>query len=421
MFSANLLYYVGGRCHELLPSSQSIDIKLLSSRGEGKCVLKVDVSQKETKELLLYIPRYLRHQSVIYNCRVSNVSVRSDGYGPEDEIGEHKTSEVILRSRETLKGKVTHKQRTFSKVKSHFKQLICTKNSCVTTSNEDFIFSVQDIPSQSVLSIEVQFLLELKPTYYGSGSCIAVNCCWNRKTSYSYCLDYVSPYAIDAVNSLGENDNLLKWQIYGADRNFACLSFKSSSESTTTQLEFQIVSRLTSSPSLLVASSKGSPLHQNGSSGSSEHYVLLDVSYVSPLNSPHVIQTKFPSEFIFLVDCSGSMCGANIQSASDALVLFIKSLPVNCYFNVIAFGSIFRNLFEVSQKYSMESVEKAMLFADKLQASLGGTELLNPLHWVLKKPLIDDMPRQVFILTDGAVTNTKAVLREIQKYSHQTR
>ena len=418
MFSANLLYYVGGRCHELLPSSQSTDIKLLRSRGEGKCILHVDVSQKEAKELLLYIPSYLRHDSVIYNCRVSDVTVKCSDYGAEGAFGEHRTTEVVLRDKEALKGKSTHKQRTFSKVKSHFKQLVCTKNSCITTSNEDFVFSVQDIPSQSMLSIEVRFLLELKPTYHGLDSCIAVKCCWNKKTTYSYSLDYASPYPIEVVKPVGEEcGDLIKWHVYGTDRNFARLSFNCSTDSVT-QLGFQIVSCLTSSPSLLVASSK-SPLHQNGSS-TSEHYALLDLSFISALH-PHVAQAKFPSEFIFLVDCSGSMCGANIQSASDALVLFIKSLPVNCYFNVIAFGSTFRNLFEVSQKYSMETVEKAMLFADKLQASLGGTELLNPLHWVLKKPLISDMPRQVFILTDGAVTNTKAVLREIQKYSHQTR
>lgn len=418
MFAANLLYYVGGRCHELPPSSQSVDVKLFSSRGEGKCVLHVDVSQKETKELLLYVPSYLTYDSVVYYCRVTNVIVRSSGCRADDTFGEHKMTEVILRDKEALKGKITREQRAFSKVKSHFKQLICTKNSTMTTSSEDFIFSVQDIPSHSVLSIEVEFLLELKPTYYGSGNCIAVSCCWNKKTSYSYNLEYVSPYAIGAVKPVGgDYDNLIKWHVHGVDRNFACVSFKSSSESAT-HLEFQIESHFATSPSLLVASSKSS-LHQNGSS-SSEHYVLLDQSFVSALDS-RVAQTKFPSEFIFLVDCSGSMCGANIQSAADALVLFIKSLPVTCYFNVIAFGSTFRNLFEVSQKYSVETVEKALLFADKLQASLGGTELLNPLHWALKKPLITDMPRQVFILTDGAVTNTKAVLREIQKYSHQAR
>ena len=414
MFSANILYYVGSRCHELIPTSQSTDIKLLRSRGEGKCVLQADVSQKEAKELLLYIPSYLRHESVIYNCRVCNVTISSSARGIDNGFEGHKMTEVTLRDREILKGKPPH--RTFSKVKSHFKQLVCTKNSCITASNEDFIFNVQNIPAQSVLSIEIQFLLELKPSYHCSDNCIAVNCCWNKKTTYSYSLHYASPYAIEAVRPVAQSNDF-KWHVYGTDRNFASLSFQSSNDSVT-RLEFQIASRLTSPPSLLVASSK-SPLHQNGSSGS-EHYILLDTSFVSALDS-RAPQTKFPSEFIFLVDCSGSMCGANIQSASDALVLFIKSLPVTCYFNVIAFGSTFRNLFEVSQKYSMETVEKAMRFADKLQASLGGTELLNPLHWVLKKPLIDNMPRQVFILTDGAVTNTKAVLREIQKYSHKTR
>lgn len=48
-----------------------------------------------------------------------------------------------------------------------------------------------------------------------------------------------------------------------------------------------------------------------------------------------------PSEFVFLMDCSGSISGKNIQAAADMLIMCIKSLPEGSFFNVITFGSTF--------------------------------------------------------------------------------
>ena len=49
----------------------------------------------------------------------------------------------------------------------------------------------------------------------------------------------------------------------------------------------------------------------------------------------------YPALFIFLVDQSGSMSGKPIQIVSEALILFLKSLPAGSYYQIIGFGSDF--------------------------------------------------------------------------------
>ena len=48
--------------------------------------------------------------------------------------------------------------------------------------------------------------------------------------------------------------------------------------------------------------------------------------------------------FIFLVDRSGSMSGSKMDTAKEALKLFIKSLPTNSKFEIISFGTKFDSL-----------------------------------------------------------------------------
>ena len=48
-----------------------------------------------------------------------------------------------------------------------------------------------------------------------------------------------------------------------------------------------------------------------------------------------------PCIFIFLIDQSGSLSGENIKIASQALILFLQSLPVGSYYQIIGFGSSF--------------------------------------------------------------------------------
>ena len=126
-------------------------------------------------------------------------------------------------------------------------------------------------------------------------------------------------------------------------------------------------------------------------------------------------------EFVFIVDRSGSMGGERIRSAAETLLLFLKSLPNGCYFNVIGFGSSFTKLFKKSLPYDDQSLNAACDSCVGLRADLGGTEILSPLQWVFSQPSIRGHPRQVFLLTDGEVSNTDNVIAEVRRNAATTR
>ena len=167
-----------------------------------------------------------------------------------------------------------------------------------------------------------------------------------------------------------------------------------------------------------VNSSQGVP----GSSLNYDGIMMLNTS-LTVEQFPANVQDRslHPSEFVFVVDCSGSMSGSNIQAATDTLITCIKSLPTGSYFNVIAFGSTFKHLFYTSVEYTKRTVEKAIQFANQMQASLGGTELLDPLRWIFKQSRIGSLARQIFLITDGGVNNTQSVLHTVRKNRHQAR
>ena len=156
----------------------------------------------------------------------------------------------------------------------------------------------------------------------------------------------------------------------------------------------------------------------------------IEGSKTKEMKSKAVMLNFFPKftsieaacELIFVVDRSGSMGGPYIKSASETLVLFLKSIPEGCYFNIVSFGSRYESFFASSQPYNQETMEKAITYAEKMQADFGGTELLAPLKFIFEqKPQSSGLPRQVFILTDGSVSNTNSVISEVRKNCHSTR
>lgn len=112
-------------------------------------------------------------------------------------------------------------------------------------------------------------------------------------------------------------------------------------------------------------------------------------------------------DLIFVVDCSGSMCGSRITNASRCLKLFLRCLPLGrgIRINVVRFGSTYEVLFKDSLSVPLDevSLNKAVQFAEGLRADLGGTNLLPPLHRLLTDRGEKGYVRQLFILTDGQI------------------
>ena len=130
---------------------------------------------------------------------------------------------------------------------------------------------------------------------------------------------------------------------------------------------------------------------------------------------------RVANEVIFLVDRSGSMHGTSIEEARNALQACLRSLRVGSRFNIVGFGDRFSPLFRESRLYDDTSLAEASRYVASMDADLGGTELLPALQWVLSQQVRSGMPRQLFVLTDGQVTNMDDVIELVRSHAPATR
>jgi hypothetical protein len=126
---------------------------------------------------------------------------------------------------------------------------------------------------------------------------------------------------------------------------------------------------------------------------------------------------KFPrtrlhnASIVFIVDRSGSMQGSPIHHVRRALSVFLHSLPLGCRFEIVSFGFHHEALFRGLTEYTDATMGTASDYIDRMDADMGGTEILAPLQYVLGSL----KPEVVFLLTDGAVSNTQDVLETARR------
>ena len=386
-------------------------VQLVGLIGRGDASLTYDIDKHQT-DLVLCVPSLIAHRDATRQLvRVTNCQVQK-------QVGNQSLSVSKLEARRldpVCYGGPNIPQ--YSELRKCYKNAVV---SCVGThSANDFYLYVGEVPAGCQLQLRVEFLLK----FISAGSSPMNITVQNRIPCR--CLDYTLhlalPLKVEDVRPMFETKpSELKWS--GSGENVAKVQYKhvaSEPVSDSAAIDSGFSVHLCNG----VAAGCCSVLSFKGNvSGSNDGIMMMNNSF-SNAQLPKCVQEKkfHPSEFIFVIDCSGSMSGTNIQAAANTLITCVKSLPEDSFFNVVAFGSTFRVLFHTSAKYGQNSVERAVQFANQLQASLGGTELLIPLRWIFKKPKCGGLPRQIFIVTDGGVTNTNAVLHIVRKNRHLAR
>ena len=105
------------------------------------------------------------------------------------------------------------------------------------------------------------------------------------------------------------------------------------------------------------------------------------------------------------------MSGSRIIKAREALVFFLRSIPENCLFSIIGFGSSFQyyggsnSVLECNET----NIRGAIDFISTVSADLGGTEILKPMKHIIEQRKPNHRTR-VFCFTDGCVSNSRAVI-----------
>jgi Ca-activated chloride channel family protein len=121
-------------------------------------------------------------------------------------------------------------------------------------------------------------------------------------------------------------------------------------------------------------------------------------------------------EIVFVVDCSGSMQGSSIREARRALEVCLKALSPGDRFNIYRFGSRFETLFPRAGEYTEESLRAALAWLPRVEADLGGTELLAPLEHLYAGPPDPAARREVILLTDGEVGNEERIVELVRRH-----
>jgi hypothetical protein len=111
-------------------------------------------------------------------------------------------------------------------------------------------------------------------------------------------------------------------------------------------------------------------------------------------------------EYVFVINCSCSMSGNEIEVAKQSLLLTIHS-----HFNIYRFESRFETFQPNSIKFNEKSCAQALSYTNGIRADLGGPVPDDPLQDLFSQALsFPNQSRKVIILTDGCVFDKEEVV-----------
>ncbi len=147
-------------------------------------------------------------------------------------------------------------------------------------------------------------------------------------------------------------------------------------------------------------------LSTNGDTGG--HFMLI----LKPeVNLTYEIEN--PREYVFVVDCSGSMSGQPIAAAKESMRHFIRNMSTDDTFQIIKFSNQASAFSEAPIEASRRNVNLGLAYVELMHGS-GGTEMLNGVRAALGYPEESERDRFVIFLTDGEIGNEEAILEEVR-------
>jgi Ca-activated chloride channel family protein len=124
---------------------------------------------------------------------------------------------------------------------------------------------------------------------------------------------------------------------------------------------------------------------------------------------------------VAIIDCSGSMAGTSIDQARKAMRAVLASLRPQDRLGLIAFGSATVCLDGGRLQATPSGLAALGAFADRLDATLGGTEIgtaLDAAVAMAASPATGRKP-DLFLVTDGEVANWQALVARARDAGHR--
>ncbi len=146
-----------------------------------------------------------------------------------------------------------------------------------------------------------------------------------------------------------------------------------------------------------------------------EEYVLLML--LPPKNTKKSTQKR---EMVFIIDTSGSMQGAAMDAAKDALLFGLTQIDYRDKFNIIEFNSNATQIFKSSRVASVDNLHEAIDFIVGLKAD-GGTNMAPALALSMQDEVDENHLKQIVFITDGSVGNEAQLFKQIDQNIGQAR
>jgi Ca-activated chloride channel family protein len=122
---------------------------------------------------------------------------------------------------------------------------------------------------------------------------------------------------------------------------------------------------------------------------------------------------RLPVEMLYMIDVSGSMAGASIEQAREALLQALGRLRPADRFGILCFNNGYAEFAGEPLPATEQNIQAARSWVQDLRAG-GGTEMLPALVHLMRNPEHPGYSRHIVLLTDGDLGNEEEIFAALK-------